>query len=323
MSRKLSGKVVVITGASSGIGRAIALRLAKKKAHLVLAARREQALHDVARECEQLGARAVVVPCDVSRNLDVEQLAARAVAHFGRVDAWVNNAGVYVMGSVEETPLEVFHQTMDVNYFGTVYGTRTAVAHLKRTGGGVIVNVSSQAGSTGVAYASAYAASKHAVRGFTSSVRQELLGTGVELCTVMPAGIDTPLFEHTANYTGRAVRPPEPVYPPEKVARTVVRLLRHPAPEVYVGSSARLLGAFRHATPRGFDRVMRRTVEHGAFQRTERRGPTTGNLYEPMARGQAVHGGWHGVGKQWVRRLALLGGITWAGLRLRRAALGA
>jgi short-subunit dehydrogenase len=318
MARSLSEQVVVITGASSGIGRVTALRLAKKGAALVLAARREEPLGSLETECRGLGARCVGVPTDVSQASEVQELAQRAVRAFGRIDAWVNNAGVYALGSLEETPLETYRRLMDVNYFGTVYGTRAAVEQMRRQGtGGTIVNVSSMAGSMGAAYGSAYVATKHAVRGFTQSVRQELLGTGIELCTVMPVGIDTPLFEHSANYTGYEIRPPEPVYPPERVARRITRLLRRPRAEAYVGNNGPVFGAFRHLAPGAFDRVMRAQMESLHFKSTHQ-ADTEGNLYQPVRQGTGVHGEFHGRSKSWLRRALVWGALGYGVVQLRR-----
>ncbi len=316
MKQRMAERVVVVTGASSGIGRQTALHLARQGATVVVAARREEPLESLKQECEALGGRCLVVPTDVSQVNEVDALAEAAAAQFGRIDGWVNNAAVFAMGSLEETPLDAYRQVMDTNFLGVVYGTRAAVRHMKRQGRGVIVNISSEAGSVGVANASAYVASKHAVRGFSDSVRQELLGTGIDVCTVMPVGIDTPLFAHAANYTGWALKPPEPVYPPERVARKIVRLLRKPTAETYVGLNGPVFGLFRHASPKGFDRMMRVMSEQGHFK-NERVPRTDGNLTHPIEEGTGVHGGWHGKTRLWLRRLAFWSAVGFGAYRLR------
>ncbi len=305
MARGLAGKVVVVIGASSGIGRETALQLARKGAHLVLVARREDPLHTLEARCAALGAEVLVIPADVSIEEEVAAVAEAAAERFGSIDAWVNDAGVYAVGKMEQTPTDVYRRLMEVNYLGTVYGTRAAVAQLRRHGrGGVIVNVGSQLSSISAAYESAYTASKHAVRGFSSAVRQELLDAGISVCTVMPAGIDTPLFDHSANFTGKKLQVPAPVYPPEKVAKVILRMLVRPRPESYVGTSAVFMGALRHLFPRVFDRLMRNQMETGHFRKGE--APTTrGNLDAPVVEGTGVHGAAKGRTRQWLRRAAV------------------
>jgi NADP-dependent 3-hydroxy acid dehydrogenase YdfG len=163
MRRAWKGKVIVITGAASGIGRATALVLAKKGAHLVLAARGEEPLEELARQCEALGVRCLRVPTEVTEASEVRALATQAVGAFGRIDGWVNTAGVYLRGRLEETPDDTFHQVMETNFFGTVYGTRAALAQFRHQGRGTVINVSSGFGSTPGPEVSAYAASKSAV----------------------------------------------------------------------------------------------------------------------------------------------------------------
>ncbi len=325
MTDRLAGKVVVITGASSGIGRETALRLARRGAKLVLAARREEPLETLQARCEALGAECLAVSLDVSVEEDVDALAVAAVERFGRIDGWVNDAGVYAVGTVEQTPLEVYRRVMDVNYFGTVHGTRAAVRQMRRQPKrGVVVNVASMfSGATG-GLASAYTASKHAVRGFTSAVRQDLRGTGIALSTVMPASIDTPLFEHAANYTGQPLRTPSPAHPPERVAKAIVRMLERPRPEKYVGAPAVLLEAFRHLMPRAYERVMPKQMaltqlQPGEAQAQAQAHATAGNLFEPMAGGTTVHGNAKAKTMQWLRRATVAGALGAGAFGLRRA----
>jgi short-subunit dehydrogenase len=309
MGQRWRQRVVVITGASSGIGRATALRLARRKANLVLAARREEPLETLAAECHRRGARCSVVPTDVSIPSDVEALARAAVAQFGHFDAWVNNAGVYLVGRLEDTPDEAFRQVMETNFFGTVAGSRAALAHFRPRGTGTLVNVSSTFGRVAGPYVSAYTASKHAVRGFSSSLRQELQGTGIHVCTLLPAAIDTPLWQHTANYTGQPLRPLEPVYPVERVARALVRLLESPRPEVMVGPAGRSFAALHGVAPSRFERTMRPFTDAGHL--AEGLAPhTSGNVFTPMREGVGASGGYRGGLKQWVRRGLVAGGVA-------------
>lgn len=321
MNRAWKNRVIVITGASSGIGRATALALAKKGAHVVLAARREDPLDDLARECEALGARALVVPTDVADAAAVRHLADEALRAFGHFDAWINNAGVYLMGSLEETPDDAFRQLMETNFFGTVTGTRVAVMQFRHQGYGTLVNVSSTFGTVAAPYVSAYVASKHAVRGFSSSVRQELLNTGIDVCTVLPSAIDTPLWRHTANYTGWRSRPVEPVYTPERVARAILRVLLHPKHEVIVGPAARGFAAMHGLMPDTFERTMRGVTNRQHFEKVHQ-GHTSGSLFRPMAEGTGTSGGYQSAGKQWLRRLLLAGGLTAAAVSFRKGGAG-
>ena len=321
MKRAWKDKVVVITGASSGIGRATALVLAKKGAHLVLAARREEPLDELARQCEALGVRCLSVPTDVSEAAAVRALATEAVRAFGRIDGWVNNAGVYLLGRLEETPDDAFRQVMETNFFGTVYGTRAAIAQFRHQGRGTLINVSSVFGSTTGPYVSAYAASKFAVRGFTASVRQEFEGTGIHVCTLLPAAIDTPLWEHSANYTGWRARPIEPIYSPERVARTIVRVLERPRRELFIGPSRRGFALLHTLLPAASEKSMRAMTDSRHFE-PQRQPRTSGNLFHPMAQGTGQSGGYRSPARQWFKRLLLAGGLVATLASLRRTAAG-
>jgi short-subunit dehydrogenase len=319
MKRAWKDKVFVITGASSGIGRATALALAKKGAHLVLAARREEPLDDLAQQCEVLGVHCLSVPMDVTESAAVRALAAQAVHAFGRIDGWVNNAGVYLVGRIEETPDDAFRQVMETNFFGTVYGSRAALAQFRHQGRGVLVNVSSVYGSTAGPYVSAYAASKFAVRGFSASIRQEFEGTGIHVCTVMPAAVDTPLWQHSANYTGWRVRPVEPIYSPERVAHAIVRVLAKPRRELFIGPSRRAFAVLHTLLPAPIEKAMHSKTELKHFE--DRRQPrTSGNLFQPMASGTGRSGGHRSPARQWFKRLLLAGGLLATVASLRRTA---
>ena len=187
----MQGKVVVITGASAGIGGALAVSLAARGASLVLGARSADALADVARQCERAGGRALAVPTDVTAPADCEALVGRAVEAFGGVDVLVNNAGISMWARFDEvSDLDVFDRIMQVNYLGAVYCTHYALPHLVRRRG-LIVAISSLTGKTGVPTRSGYAASKHAVQGFFDSLRIELRDEGVDVLVVSPGFVST------------------------------------------------------------------------------------------------------------------------------------
>ncbi|WP_224247655.1 SDR family oxidoreductase [Hyalangium gracile] len=321
MKRAWKDKVVVITGASSGIGRATALALAKKGAHLVLAARREEPLEDLSLQCEALGVRCLSIPTDVTDASAVRAIASQAVHAFGHIDGWVNNAGVYLVGRLEQTPDDAFRQVMETNFFGTVYGTRAALAQFRHHGRGVLVNVSSVFGSAAGPYVSAYAASKFAVRGFSASVRQEFEGTGIHVCTILPAAIDTPLWQHSANYTGWRVRPIEPIYSPERVARAIVRVLERPRRELFIGPSRRAFAVLHTLAPAVSEKSMRAMTDKHHFE-PQRQPRTQGNLFQPVAHGTGRGGGYRSPVRQWFKRLLLAGGLVATVASLRRTAAG-
>lgn len=292
MRRKISDSVVVITGASSGIGRATAIQLARQGATLVLAARGEQGLVSAAEDCEEFGVDVHIVPTDVTDEDQMLELANEAVETFGRIDAWINNAGVAAFSSVEETPVDLMHQVMDTNFFGCVHGAKAVIPYFREQGYGTLINVSSSAGRTGAPYMAAYSASKFAINGFTESLRMELADCpGVRVCAVVPGSTDTPLFWHAANYTGHALKPVEPILEPERVADAIVKCIIRPRREMLVGRLARL-AAFSRFLPRALVEplVAARTRRDHFMKEPEASG--VGNVFEPVGPFHSVSGHW-------------------------------
>lgn len=288
----LRGSTVVVTGASSGIGRATALLLAERGANVVVAARRANPLEEVAAECVAHGVGALAVPTDVADPVAVEALANAAVERFGRIDGWVNAAGVSLIGPFEALPPDAFRRTVDVDFFGVVHGSRAALRELRRSGGGAIVNVASVAGRVGAPYYTAYSAAKHAVVGFSQSLRMELRSDrSIAVCTVLPAAIDTPFFEHSGNYRGRPYKPVRPFYTADDVARTIASVLEHPRGEVFVGGVARPATWVRSLVPPLFEAAYAAIVERDHFL-DQPAPPTPGNVFEPVPYGTTVDGGW-------------------------------
>lgn len=290
MTRQLRDAVVVITGASSGIGRAAAHQFAKEGARLVLASRDKDALERVVSECAERGAQAIAVPTDTSQEPEVHALAHRAVTEFGRLDVWVNNAAGYLMGPFEVTPASVQRRLFEVNVFGYMYGAQAALAAFRKQDTGVLIQVGSMAGKVSYAYASAYCATKHAIHAYNEALRQELRDTDIHACIVAPGTVDTPLFQHAANYTGREVIAMRPIYEANRVAAAIVSCARQPRREVLVGSAPRMMSALQIAAPAVFERVEPKMIKRDHLG--DLGAPATdGNLFSPLAP-HAIEGGW-------------------------------
>lgn len=291
MRARIADSVVVITGATSGIGRATALQVAGQRGAVVLAARQADALRELALECQERGGRALAVPTDVSDESQVQALAREAIQTFGHIDVWINDAAVTMLGRFEDCPVEAFRRVIDTNFFGYVHGARAVLPHFQERKRGTLINVASVVSRVGNPYATAYAASKAAVLAFSDSLRMELRHTpNIRVCSVLPATTDTPLFQHAANYAGRIVRAMPPVSAPEEVADTLVDLIVQPRREVKLGATG-LMVALRTLTPGLAERLLAYQVEHEHFQ-DRQSGPTPGNVFTPMPEFNTVRGGW-------------------------------
>ena len=283
--------VVVITGASSGIGRACALEFARRGASVVVSGRREESLEDLASACRRLGGHALALPVDVTDEHGVRALARRAVEQLGRIDVWVNNAAVTLLGRFLEVPPEVFRQVIETNLFGYVHGARAVLPYFHEQGRGVLINNATIFGRVGAPFLSAYVTSKFAILGLTESLRQEVRRDGIHVCAVLPASIDTPLFQHAANFSGRAIRPIEPISSPARVARAIVGCARWPRPRILVGRGARRMILARALLGPLGERLVARQVEREHFDPWPAP-PSTGNLFSFGPRANSMTGGW-------------------------------
>jgi len=305
-------QVIVITGASSGIGLTTAQMAAAQGACVVLSARNGSDLQNAVTGIRRRGGRAIGVVADVADATQVEGIAAAAIREFGRMDTWVNCAAVAMYGRITEIPLEDHRRQFDVNYWGHVHGSRTAVTHL-RANGGALINVGSCVSDRAIPLQGTYCAAKHALKAFTDTLRMELQEAGlpISVTLVKPASIDTPFFDKARSYTGKEPQPVPPVYAPEVVANAILTAAQRPVRDVITGGAGRMLG-ISTATPVLTDSYMERTLFRS--QQTDR--PTNGrldNLYAPVA-----HDGGR-RGRNWTGRTRESSVYTAATLHPRRA----
>ena len=309
MPKPLAEQVVVVVGASSGIGRATALAFARRGARVVAAARTVPALDSLVAEIAGAGGEAIGVPTDVADPGAVYALAEAAEQGFGRIDTWVNNAAVGIWGRVEDITDEEFERVLRVNFLGQVYGTHAALPALRRAGGGVLIGVSSVEGVRAVPMHSPYTASKWALRAFYDSLRMELAeeGAPIAVTTILPASIATPFFEHARSKLGAMPKPPPPVYAPEVVAEAIVRAATNPTREVPVGGAAVAFLAGQRLSPALTDAVMSLRRTSVDAQTTDRPDDGVDNVDAPLDEPGRVTGSFPGPVLRHSTFTALLG----------------
>lgn len=283
---------MVLTGASSGIGRAAALAFAERGDRLVLCARGRPDLEAVAERCRAAGAETLVVPADVSRADQVDDVAEAAVDRFGRIDVWVDSAAVMAYGRFEDVPAEVFDQTVTTDVLGTANVARAALREFRRRNAGTLILCGSLLGGITAPYMSAYVTSKWAHRGLTRVLQHETRDArNIHVCLLSPGSVDTPIYTSAANYAGFVGRPPPPVDPPERVATAVVRLADHPRAKTSVGLANPVIRFGYAALPPVYDLLIGPMMRRLALSRATTE-PRTGNVFESRPRVEGGPGRW-------------------------------
>ncbi|HYD79602.1 MAG TPA: SDR family NAD(P)-dependent oxidoreductase [Paucimonas sp.] len=291
--RSVAQKTYVITGASSGFGRGVAVKLASMHANVVLAARRTELLKEVAAEARAAGGTPLVVTTDVSKPEDIEKLAADTMARFGRIDVWINNAGVVAIGRFEDIPVEDHARLIDVNLKGVIYGSHAAMRQFRAQGFGTLVNIGSVESEVPLAYQASYAASKAGVLSLGRTLNEEIRLSGsdkIAVATVMPWAADTPLFTHAANYSGGTPRMAA-LDDPQKVIDAIVWVSIHPREELPVGWKAKGAYLSHHLLPDLTERIAANISHRYQIETAPPAPPTAGALHRPMRAGRTVEGG--------------------------------
>lgn len=286
----MSNKVIVIAGASSGIGHATALACAQSGASLVLAARGVEALDRVAQECERFGAEVLIVPTDMTDAAAVDALKHAAIDRFGHFDVWINIVGVGAVGLFDQTPIDAHRRVIETSLIGQMNGAHAALGHFRSQRRGTLIHMISIGGWVPSPYAAAYSAAKFGLRGLTEALRAEMSDLpDVHVCAVYPTFVDTPGISHGANYTGRNLKPPPPLLDPRVVANKIVALMDAPRATTPIGSIAWPARLAYAVAPETIGATSRWLIG-AALKRDDRVGISDGNLYAPSV-GTEVDGG--------------------------------
>ncbi len=286
----LTNKVVVITGASSGLGRATALELARRGSVLVLAARRVEALQETVELCRTLGARAVAQPMDVRKEEEVNALAQLALQQTGTLDAWVSNAGITCFAPLDSERFDEHREVIDTNLYGAIYSARAVLPIFRRQRHGTLINVGSVLSKIGQPFVPSYVISKFALQGLTETLRTALSELpDVHVCSFLPYAMDTEHFEHGANQLQRPAFPMSPLQSPEKAARALAELIERPRRQLMVPRAAALGLALHYLAPDSTERVLHDLLQKWHFSE-EPQPDTTGNVHAPSDEHGAVHG---------------------------------
>jgi len=293
--KAIDEQVLVITGASSGIGLATAIAAAEEGAKLVLAARSKDALEEITQGINESGGEAVAVSCDVTDRTQLDELATAAIDRFGRIDTWVNNAGVGMFGTLKETREEDARALFDTNFWGVVNGSHAALPHLKASRG-TLINVGSEVSEAVVPLQGMYSASKHAVKGFNDTLRielEEVEESPVKVTLIQPTAVDTPFPQHAKNYMDREPKLPTPMINPEKVAEAILDAATDPGRAMKVGAGAKVNTAIAKLAPALGDKFAAKQTDRMQYDEAPRN--PDGALYQ-ASQATGVVAQTHGTG---------------------------
>jgi short-subunit dehydrogenase len=294
-ARFREGNVVVITGASTGIGRATALAFAERGARFVLVARQKEKLDELARACAKIGSESITVSLDVNDAPAVRGLAEEAVKRFGRIDVWVNNAGIGVIGSFTDVPLEEHRRVIETNLLGYINGAYAALSTFRRQRFGTLINNASISARLTTPYLASYTASKWGIRGLTHSLRQDVaMGDygDVAVCQINPGVVDTPAFQHAGNFSGLPLKIKFPMTTPDRIASAIVGLADYPRREIFVGPLTHL-GAIAYTLFPALTAGVLTLAMRSFYLSAEKGKPAKeGNAFGPVRDESKKDGGW-------------------------------
>ena len=283
--KPISEQVVVVFGASSGIGRETAIQFARKGAKVVVAARGEEGLETLTESIRNFGGTAISVVADAAEFDQVKAVADRAVAEYGRLDTWVHCAAVSIYAKFADTTPEEFKRIIEINLVGQAYGAMAALPHLKREGRGALIHVSSVEAKRAFPLQSAYGSSKHGMVGFLDALRMELTEEGVPIyvTNVMPSGINTPLFNHARTKLGVKPMPAPPIYQPQVVAEVILHAAENPTRDIYAGGAGRMMASLQKISPALVDKMLFKSAIKAQMTNEPKSADSPDNLYAPIA----------------------------------------
>lgn len=292
--KPINQQVVVVVGASSGIGRATALELSARGATVVVAARNEKGLNEVVEAIKRRGGQATAVTADVAYVEQVKHVADVAVAEYGRIDTWVHASAVYAVARFEDMRPNEMERMIEVNLLGQMYGALAALPYMRKIGRGTLIHVGSVESQVALPLSGIYAASKHGMKGFIDALRLEIEREGLPIAVVnvMPSAIDTPIFDNALTRVGVKPRGTPPIYAPEIVARVIADAAVRPQPEIVVGGGGAMLIALQRFAPRVAHALLLGPLGFESQLTREPRSPDApNNLFTPTAdRNLRIHG---------------------------------